>query len=282
MWNGAVDELARESMMKSPFPGMDPFLEQKGVWSEVHTDLIVGIRQFLTPLLRPKYRVAMEQRNYLAVAPPNDSIGEPDLIVSIDDPSALQSLAPIMTATAEPMVGKLPMTENIRERYLEIRVVETKEVVTVIEILSPTNKRAVDGRAQYEKKRAEVLGSWTNLIEIDLLRAGRPMPIGVDGTNHYRLVVSRKDERPKADIYLFSVRDLIPTIPVPLMPDDKEPHLDLNQILHEIYDRSAYDMAVKYNRTPPPSEFSEEDLAWVQNTAQSFVKSNEINGNSEV
>jgi len=152
--------------MKSPFPGMDPFLEQKGIWSEVHTDLIVGIRQFLTPLLRPKYRVAMEQRNYLAVAPPNDSIGEPDLIVSIDDPSALQSLAPIMTATAEPMVGELPMTENIRERYLEIRVVETKEVVTVIEILSPTNKRAGDGRAQYEKKRAEVLGSWTNLISI--------------------------------------------------------------------------------------------------------------------
>lgn len=266
--------------MKSPFPGMDPYLEQKGVWSEVHTDLIVGIRQFLTPLLRPKYRVAMEQRNYLAVASSDDSIGEPDLIISIDNPSAVQSAAPTMTATVEPLVGELPMAENVRERYLEIRAVETKEVVTVIEILSPTNKRAGDGREQYETKRAEILGSRTNLIEIDLLRAGRPMPMGIPGTNHYRMVVSRKNERPRADIYLFSVRDVIPAIPVPLMRDDEEPRLDINHILHEIYDRSAYDMAVRYDQTPPPPAFSTEDLAWVQQMAQSFTKLNDTNGNS--
>ncbi|MBV7338826.1 DUF4058 family protein [Chloroflexi bacterium TSY] len=111
----------------------------------------------MTPILRPKYRVAMEQRTYLAVASPDDLVGKPDVIVSVDNQS--KSLGPTarMVTTVEPLVGQLPMTEEVKERYLEIRMVETKEVVTVIEILSPANKRAGKGREQYEEKRTEIL-----------------------------------------------------------------------------------------------------------------------------
>lgn len=268
--------------MKSPFLGMDPYLEQKGVWGQVHTELIVGISRFLTPILRPKYRVAIEQRNYLAVAPPDDSIGEPDIIVSLDNPSAIHTASSTMTATTEPLVGHLPLPQEIKERFLEIRLVDTQKVVTVIEVLSPSNKRAGDGRDQYEKKRSDILGSQTNLIEIDLLRAGRPMPMNIAGTNHYRMIVSRAYERPRADFYLFSVRDLIPSIPIPLLHGDEEPLLDLNHILHDLYELSAYDMFVKYDRPPPPPAFSDEDSAWIEDIIRAFAQANEANGHGTI
>lgn len=256
--------------MKSPFPGMDPYLEQRGVWSQVHTGLIVGIQQFLTPMLRPKYRVAMEQRNYLAVSPPDDSVGDPDIVVSIDEPLASHGSVATIAAPVEPLVGVLPTPENVKERYLEIRKADTKEVVTVIEILSPANKRAGEGRIQYEEKRTKVLGSWTNFIEIDLLRGGRSMPMTVAQKNHYRIIVSRASRRPAADFYLFSVQQPIPDIPVPLLRDDPEPMLKLNQILHQLYDQSGYDMDVNYRQAPPPPAFSEDDAQWVMATGGTF------------
>ena len=68
--------------MQTPFPGMDPYLERRGLWEEVHTDLITSIRQFLTPLLRPRYLVAIEQRIYLSlVSPKGELIGKPDVMV---------------------------------------------------------------------------------------------------------------------------------------------------------------------------------------------------------
>lgn len=265
--------------MNSPFPGMDPFLEQKGVWGQVHTELIVGISRFLTPILRPKYRVAIEQRNYLALTPPDDSVGEPDVVVSLDTPSSAPHLSTMQTSTIEPIVGVIPMPEEVNERFLEVRLVDTQEVVTVIEVLSPSNKRAGTGREQYEKKRADILSSQTNLIEIDLLRAGRPMPMSVDHSNHYRMVISRAAQRPRADFFLFSVRDKTPDIPVPLMKEDAEPLLEINQILHELYELSAYDMIIKYERTPLPPAFLDEDLAWIQERVRTFATINETNGN---
>lgn len=269
-----------EMVMKSPFPGMDPYLEQSGVWSQVHTGLIVGIQQFLTPLLRPKYRVSMEQRNYLSVSPPDDLVGEPDIVVSVDRPFVSAIPTPV-TALVEPLVGVLPAPQEIKERYLVIRKADTKEVVTTIEILSPANKRAGEGRNVYEKKRTEILGSWTNFIEIDLLRAGNPLPMTVAQDNHYRIIVSRAPKRPSADFYLFSVRQPIPNIPVPLLSEDAEPALELNQILHELYDRGGYDMDVDYQKAPPPPSFSKEDSEWVQETASSF-KSAQTNGSNPV
>ncbi|MEM7129360.1 MAG: DUF4058 family protein [Chloroflexota bacterium] len=265
--------------MPSPFPGMDPYLEQAGLWSQVHTELIVDIRRFLTPLLRPKYRVDMEQRNYLAVAPPDDPVGEPDVIISVDN-AALARPQPQVAglSVVEPLTGQLPVPEEVKERYLEIRTADTRDVVTVIEILSPTNERAGDGREKYEQKRQEILGSRTHLIEIDLLRAGRPMPMTVPEENHYRIVVSRARRRPSADFYLFSVRQPIPDIPVPLLQGDEEPAIKLNQILHELYDQSGYDMDIDYAQAPPPPTFAEENTQWVKEVAQRGLTPTHSNG----
>ncbi|MBI1882306.1 MAG: DUF4058 family protein [Chloroflexi bacterium] len=251
--------------MPTPFPGMDPYLERRGIWEQVHTNLIVDIQRFLTRLLRPRYHVGIEERTYLAVLPPDDqSTGMPDVLIAAP-PSSPGGVTPSVAVAAPvavaPVVAQLPMPEEVKERYLEIRTVPDQEVITIIEILSPTNKTTREGREQYESKRLKVLGSLTHLVEIDLLRIGQPFPMKVPGQGDYRLVVSRSRRRPYADVYLFSVRDLIPDLPIPLRPGEEEPTLPLNKILHEVYDQGGYDLIMDYQKSPEPP-LSEADAAW--------------------
>jgi hypothetical protein len=258
--------------MPTPFPGMDPYLEHRGLWEEVHTGLIAAIQQFLSPLVRPHSRVAVEHRTYLAVLSPDDLAGKPDvLVVSPHREAALATPADVPD-TVGPRVATLPMAEEVIERYLEIREVTTGDVITVIEILSHSNKTSCQGRAQYEHKRLAVLASLTHLVEIDLLRAGAPMPMRLlDNRNDsdYRLLVSRSQHRPRADVYLFGVRQPIPDVPIPLRPGEEEPVLMLNQILHTLYDRAGYDLAVDYRREPVPP-LAGEAARWAAQLLQQF------------
>lgn len=254
--------------MPTPFPGMDPYLERRGLWEEVHTDLIASIRRFLTPLLRPRYRVAIEQRTYLSVLPPDDQlIGMPDVLIRAERGDAPLAAGPVAIA-ATPVIGELPLPEEVHERYLEVREVATQDVVTVIEILSPANKMSKVGRAQYEEKRLSVLASRTSLVEIDLLRAGKAFAMKIPGQqevakNNYRIVVSRGWQRPRADFYLFSVREPIPAFPIPLRRGETEPLVPLNQILHELYDQGGYDLAIDYHQAPEPA-LGDEDGQWAK------------------
>ncbi|MBI4769431.1 MAG: DUF4058 family protein [Chloroflexi bacterium] len=132
--------------MPTPFPGMDPYLEQPWLWPDVHTALIVAVRDYLAPQLRPRYRVAVDLRVYAEpepyARPGGDLLGRPDLWIAERPPeSAL--LAPVAAAPIPlPQVVELPMPDRITERFLEVRQVETNEVITVIELLSPANKRS--------------------------------------------------------------------------------------------------------------------------------------------
>jgi hypothetical protein len=246
---------------------MDHYLERRGIWEQVHTDLIVSIRRFLTPLLRPRYHVGIEERTYLAVLPPDEQgTGIPDVLITSPqhDPGSTPTAPTVATSeTMQPLVAELPLPEEVTERYLEIRTVPAQQVITVIEIRSPSNKLSREGRAQYKGKRLKVLGSATHLVEIDLLRSGHPFPMKAPSHNDYRIVISRSQHRPRADIYLFGVRDLIPAFPIPLRPGDTEPILPLNDILHELYDQGGYDLIIDY-RQPPQPPLSEADTAWTR------------------
>src|SRR5215471_13348790 len=261
--------------MPTPFPGMDPYLERRGIWEQVHTDLIVSIRRFLTPLLRPRYHVGIEERTYLAVLPPEEQgAGIPDVLITSPqhDSGSAPTTSTLATPEAvQPLVAELPLPEEVTERYLEIRTVPEQQVITVIEILSPSNKLAREGRVQYEGKRLKVLGSRTHLVEIDLLRTGQPFPMKAPGSNDYRIVISRSQHRPRADIYLFGVRDLIPAFPIPLRPGETEPTLPLNHTLHELYDQGGYDLIIDY-RQPPQPPLSEGDTAWARQLVTESVR----------
>jgi hypothetical protein len=110
----------------------------------------------------------------------------------------------------------VPLTEEITERYLEIREVKTGRVVTAIEVLSPKNKRVGEGRDKYLTKRQKVLNSTTHFVEIDLLRRGSFMPMDQAIPSHYCILVSRANLRPEAELYPFNIRESIPQCLLPL------------------------------------------------------------------
>lgn len=255
--------------MPSPFPGMDPYLEQSGIWNQIHATLIVDIQRFLARLLRPRYVVAIEQRTYTEQSEQMVSIGKPDVVAVLPPSPTLPSPTrvsappvPVLAEVKEAYRVRLPMPEEIRHRYLEVRDQASGEAITVIEILSPTNKTR--HRRDYLGKRLEILGSDTNLVEIDLLRAGEPMPMtGEMPASHYRILISRAWERPYAQALLFNLPQPVPDMPVPLRQDEDEPSVPLNQLLHKIYDAGGYDLMLDYGQ-PPETPLDAPTAAWAE------------------
>jgi len=233
---------------------MDPYLEHPSLWPDVHLELIRAIRVDLVPKVAPRYYVAVEQRTYVIAVDPHSFIGRPDVAVAGPPEAPAETPAgPTAVAVLErPVTVELPLPDRVRQRYLEIRDVETHEVVTVIEILSPTNKRPGPERQRYERKRREVLDALTNLVEIDLLRGWEPMPMGAIPASHYRILVSRGWERPRAQLYPFNVNEAIPEVPIPLREGEEEPSLALGELLNQVYDQVRYDLRIDYTAEPEP------------------------------
>ena len=248
--------------MPSPFPGMNPYLEHPALWSGVHHRLITAIANHLAPKIRPKYIAAIEERVYEISGETSLLVGVPDVSVQRSSMNAAPSNLAVAGSATQPMEVTIPLPEILTEGYLEIRSVETGEAIAVIEVLSPKNKQSVVGRLQYETKRQKVLASSTHLMEIDLLRQGKPMPMEGAIESNYRLLVSRSETRPKAALYGFNLRDNIPQFSLPLGSEDVEPWVDLQGLLHEIYDQGAYDLRLDYSRSSVPA-LSEADAAWV-------------------
>jgi Protein of unknown function (DUF4058) len=253
--------------MPSPFPGMDPYLEHPDFWQETRHWLISAIADSIMPQIRPKYEIGIKQHIYK-----NDTNNYNHNSISLNIPKVVierqSNTIDVSTRSVAigmftiPTIVKVPTTEKIKQTYLEVREMTTKQVVTAIEILSPVNKRSGEGRITYLKKRQSILGSLTNLVEIDLLRKWESMPI-VDNyiESDYRILVSSRNRRPFAELYAFNLRDSFPIFPLPLREEDVEPIVNLPEIFASIYDRAGYDYRIDYNREPVPS-LSEEDRVW--------------------
>jgi Protein of unknown function (DUF4058) len=256
--------------MPSPFPGMDPYLESPEFWSEVHNRLIVAIADDLAPNLRPKYRVAIEQRIYLSSTNGDRPlVGIPAVTLSNRSNPDSWSMATVMTPSSKPIAISLPLPEEVRESYLEIREINSSQVITVIELLSPKNKKFGEGRIAYERKRQKVLGSSTHLVEIDLLRQGKKFPLGaVAASPQYYVLVARGDRRPAADLYPFTLREPIPSFPLPLAESELEPVIELQKIFDGVYDRAGFHLAIDY-KNPPSPKLNNADSQW----ALQFLKS---------
>jgi Protein of unknown function (DUF4058) len=244
--------------MKPAFPGMNPYLEDPAIWVELHSWLIVQLARSLNPQLTPKYRAAVEKRVYTDTV----LVGIPD--VSVFSKSSIPAKVATATLVATtPQRVAVPMIEEVQESYLEIREIATGQVVTAIELLSPKNKRSGEGQNQYNAKRNRVLNSATNLIEIDLLRTGIAPLITEIIASQYRVLISRSSMRPAADLYAFNLRDLIPVFPLPLLMGDREPLINLESLLDQIYEEAALDLAIDYT-CPPKIKLQDEDWEWVQ------------------
>jgi hypothetical protein len=146
--------------------------------------------------------------------------------------------------------------------YLNVLDRESREVVTVVELLSPTNKRPGEHRAQYLAKRSAVRQSEAHLVEIDLLRGGLAMPAEERPGCTYSVLVSRAGRRPHADFRPFGLRDPLPTVPVPLRTEDGDARLDVRAILDRVYDESGYEDFIYKNEPDPP--LTSDDAAWAR------------------
>jgi hypothetical protein len=257
--------------MPSPFPGMNPYLEAPYLWAGVHHWLITALARSLNAQLRPRYYVAVELHVYQVAAsveptaPRSPSlVGIPDNVVLSGDLTA--PLSPSMSSVAtlsEPIMVTIPVVDWVEEGYLEVRLAETHEVITTIEILSPTNKQPGKGRLQYEEKRQQLLAGPTHLVEIDLMRKFQPMEfLGATRQTHYRILVCRAQQRPKAALYGFNLSDSIPIFPLPLQPGDEDCVVALKPLLDQLYDEGAYELQVDYTQEPPDPKLSTADLDW--------------------
>jgi Protein of unknown function (DUF4058) len=243
---------------------MNPYLENPALWSEVHSWLIVELARSLNPSLIPKYRAAVEKRVYLDAL----LVGIPDASVFQQNAEGDRTLGATTGVLSKPMRVTLPLSEEITERYLEIREVKTGRVVTVVEVLSPKNKRVSEGRDKYLTKRQKILNSATHLVEIDLLRTGNFMPMAEVIRSDYRILVSRANLRPEAELYPFNLQESIPQFLFPLQSSDAEPVVNLSEILRQVYQEAALDLAIDYSVQPLPA-LSESDFQWVRSLAGS-------------
>jgi Protein of unknown function (DUF4058) len=254
--------------MPSPFPGMNPYLEDPFFWREVHNRIIVELANDLGARLRPKYYAAIETRTYLDDESDGVLVGIPDAIVFASSPSIRQpppaTIATVEIPRIQPQTVQLVEPIEVKERFLEVRRVKTHEVIVAIEILSPKNKRG-DGRSSYLRKRQAIFESHTHLVEIDFLRAHSPMPMQKVNYQHdYRILVSDAAQRPNAALYGFNLRDRIPSFPVPLQPEDPPVLVDLQPLLHTVYEQGNFDLRIDYQQPVPQPDLSEGDRAWVQ------------------
>lgn len=255
--------------MPSPFPGMDPFVEEQK-WMSFHARFVPALGDAIVPAVRPRYVVDVEQ--HVFVSRDEDERGMPiGADVSVADTGtgrlARRPRRPSIGGVgiaARPVVRTIPMLRRRRQAYLSIRNRDSLNVVTVIEVLSPWNKTVGDGRDEYLNKRQTVFASLANLVELDLLRGGtrlparEPLPSG-----DYFAFVCRPARLPEVDVYPWSIRDRLPRIPIPLATGDLDVMVDLQAVFAGTYERGGYDYALNYGRALAPP-LTDADSAWAR------------------
>ncbi len=241
--------------MPSPFPGMDPFLEGNE-WEDFHTTFITTIRESLSSSLGADYVVRVERRVYVEYADgeqPSTLSRQADVAILAQDSSIASGIETSQEGVPTATECLLPMPTEHREAYLVIRHHESMEVVTVIEVLSPANKRPGAGRREYLNKRQQLISSQSHLVEIDLLRGGESPPVvGELPPGEYHAIVSRADRRPTCNVYSWMLSQQLPKLPIPLKQGDDDVAVDLQEVFTTVYDRARYNLSIDYRTEPTP------------------------------
>lgn len=243
---------------RSPFPGMDPYLEEPAGWAGVHDGLIAIARTELNRRLGPEF-VADAGTTVYILAPDERRWVFPDVFV-------VETMRRAGAETAGRIVAPLQVVidapETVHQPHVIIRDRASREVVTMIEILSPINKTPAQtrARADFLHKRADVMASGTHWVEIDLLRSGERPPAMQGVGDYYALVKRAGDDR--GGIWPIGVRDRLPVIGIPLRDAD-DVALDLQAALDLLYAQGRYADLIDYDAPPPPPPFRLDDQQWL-------------------
>ncbi len=253
--------------MKSPFPGFDPYLQE--CWSSVHARLITYAADAISEQLPPDLVARTEERVFLECESERLRHIVPD--VHMRDWRTSSSVVREDTggaALAEPVCSVRVAEEEITESYIEIRDARGRQVVTVIEIVSPANKAEGEGRRQYLQKQEDVMQSGTTLVEIDFIRGGSPVLMGgrkaaaAAGCASDALAAAHMPwRRGLVDIYAFPLRERLKAMRIPLRSKDEPVTLDLQALLEKTYAAGRYGLTIDYDAEPVPP-LPAADAAW--------------------
>jgi len=250
--------------MPSPFPGMNPYLEQADVWEDFHNDFIVRCREALNGQVGPNYIVKVETRLYVHELSEEERkfFGKADVGLSITGTSRSTQGENSSATLPAPTELRLATVDVEKQAWIDIRDRHDRRVVTSLELLSPSNKKQGPDRDDYLRKRNLLLISPIHFVEIDLRRGGRrPSPPEIPPCDYYALV-SRREDRPRMGLWPIALRETLPTVPIPLSAPDPDARLDLQTVLHEVYDLAGYGKYV-YSETPDPP-LGPEDAEWAK------------------
>lgn len=254
--------------MTNPFPGMDPFLENQKVFPGIHGPMVTYLRDQLSAKIEPRYVASVGERVYLEVPPYREFIPDASIQTQPDVNSSGGLATEIeIDQSVEVMLPEL----EIRQPFIEILdTLSGMQVITVIELLSPSNKYAGRGQISYVQKQREVRESKASLVEIDLLRRG-PHVLAVSElallgkyNYDYAVCVNRAIEaRTRFKLYLWTLRQPIPTIAIPLAWNDPDVSIDLREALVRAYDAGGYARRIDYRQPCQPS-LSDDDQLWAE------------------
>ena len=217
--------------MPSPLPGMDPYLETDQLWPSFHHHLVTRLYQILLPGLVDKYRARVAQRHYVT---------EQALFTSI-------------------------VREEHHEEYIEIRQRSDGRLVTMVDMVSPANKRTECGRNAYLEKRREGRGAGASLVEIDLVLQGIPMlDYSREGLPDwdYAVTVTRSTQPDRFEIYTATLQKRLPRFRLPLASDDRDTVVDLHTTFTQSYDQGGFSAKIDY-QCDPSVALCDEDRAWL-------------------
>ena len=253
-------------IMKSPFPGMDPFLEEPAFWADFHSRFMNAWCEAIDEALPENYEANLGEHVYLVEHEPEArKLGHPDIAVS-----QTEWTAPILAepdaravATLEPVTIPLTLLDGPKEAYIEILHRPDRTLVAVLELLSPANKEQ-PGRTEYLAKRRAILVQQVHLVELDLLLGGRRLPMQQplpDGDYYYLL--SRAEKRLDCDVFAWGLRQPLPKLPAPLRAPDRDIIIDLAAVFAMAYERGRYSRKVNYHDHLPRLP-REEDADWAR------------------
>jgi hypothetical protein len=245
---------------------MDPYIEAREIWTDFHSNLAPEIQGQLNRVIQPRYVARLNATvTYEAVEIAEARGVRPDLGVWQKRDVPPGTIPAGAAITSAPVESRIAQELPLRLVTVEVRRVETLELVTAIEILSPVNKRpGHDAYKEYRRKRRELLRSSVHLLEIDLLRGGERPPLedSVPEASYY-IMLSRADRRPKVEVWPIQLREQLPTIPVPLLEPDPDAAIELNVAVASVYERGGYSVLIDYRRPPPPPPLGESEGQWL-------------------
>jgi len=269
--------------MRSPFPGMDPYIESCHLWEDFHTKLLSAIEAALSTAVPDRYAVRMGERAWVELVAPEEIGGtrrhaaQGDVSIALADTSTTQpgrgtgatAVLDEPTTDTEPAIEPIEMQAYVeaefRETFIEIYEVRPhRRLVTTIEVLSPANKRdRAPGWFKYERKRQAHFEGCINLVEIDLLRGGQRMPMLDHWPNSpYYLLVYRGTKDMRCKVWPAYFTRPLPQINVPLAEPDDDVPLVLQGMIESIYQRSRYLYDIDYSQPCRP-QLSEAERKWL-------------------